>query len=288
MRRILFAACSATLALANGQALAASVSGGSLAPGTAILEANNSCEAWNVVVSGCAPAAPFPFTKGGIPTLDTTEIFTKGGLTYGEATATVTHDPTLTAEVYLNPKDSLGVDASATLTYQVRVNGPAGMPVTLTVHGSFEGSDNTSGSAIVGQDSYTLSGPDGTNVSGTELINSSTAPMTPFGKEISVVSGTVYTLTLYTEAYIELYLGDCCNNGPTGKVTGGVDPTLSIDPSTPDASAFTLQFSPGFGGSVGSAVPESSTWAMMGLGFVGLGLLGANGARKARALSRVS
>ena len=49
-----------------------------------------------------------------------------------------------------------------------------------------------------------------------------------------------------------------------------IDPMLSIDTNL--AADYQLIFSPGIGNGV-SAVPEPSTWAMMLLGFVGVGAM---------------
>jgi hypothetical protein len=60
----------------------------------------------------------------------------------------------------------------------------------------------------------------------------------------------------------------------SGNYSATLDPKLIVDPSFPDASAYSIVFSPNVGGSAGSAVPESSTWAMLIIGFGGLGIAG--------------
>ena len=50
-------------------------------------------------------------------------------------------------------------------------------------------------------------------------------------------------------------------------------PIFSIDASNPDPGAYSILTSPGIGNSP-SAIPEPSTWAMMLLGFAGLGYAG--------------
>jgi hypothetical protein len=56
-----------------------------------------------------------------------------------------------------------------------------------------------------------------------------------------------------------------------------VDPFLTIAPGTPNAGDYSIVYGPG----IQSSVPEPSTWAMMLLGFAGLGLAGyRNGRRK--------
>jgi hypothetical protein len=60
----------------------------------------------------------------------------------------------------------------------------------------------------------------------------------------------------------------------SGQYSATLDPKIIVDPSFPDASAYSIVFSPNVGGSAGSAVPEPSTWAMMIVGFAGLGFIG--------------
>jgi hypothetical protein len=55
----------------------------------------------------------------------------------------------------------------------------------------------------------------------------------------------------------------------TQTTTATVDPYFSIDPAFTD---YSLAFSPGVGNSIG-AVPEPSTYAMLILGFAGVGFM---------------
>jgi hypothetical protein len=74
---------------------------------------------------------------------------------------------------------------------------------------------------------------------------------------------------------------NCCGY-PNKEIKAEVDPTVTIDPSSPYASDFALEFSPGFGP---SALPEISTWITMLLGFAGLSIAGYRTSRKAVMLS---
>jgi PEP-CTERM motif len=56
-------------------------------------------------------------------------------------------------------------------------------------------------------------------------------------------------------------------------VLAGADPYIFIDPAFVGGIQFSLLISEGIGNGPVSAVPEPSTWAMMILGFVGIGFM---------------
>ena len=68
--------------------------------------------------------------------------------------------------------------------------------------------------------------------------------------------------------------------GTSDSQSAFLDPGVTINPLFPDARDFTLAFSPGVGG-----VPEPSTWAMMLLGFAGIGFAGYRRSWKGMAVS---
>ena len=70
----------------------------------------------------------------------------------------------------------------------------------------------------------------------------------------------------------------------SGQYSATLDPEVIVDPSFPNASAYSIVFSPNVGGSVGSAIPEPSTWAMLIVGFGGLGYAGWRRGRARRAV----
>jgi hypothetical protein len=54
-------------------------------------------------------------------------------------------------------------------------------------------------------------------------------------------------------------------------VTASVDPSFSIDPSNPDASEYSIEYSPNINSStIPAPVPEPPTWGLVGCGAVGL------------------
>jgi len=79
--------------------------------------------------------------------------------------------------------------------------------------------------------------------------------------------GYQYSLTL------DLYVNANTNVGGTSDTQSGkVDPMITFE-NPLDASLYNLVISPGVGNSPVSAVPEPSTWAMMILGFAGVGFM---------------
>ena len=90
-------------------------------------------------------------------------------------------------------------------------------------------------------------------------------------------TGIPYDIQLYALASTGTQEGATPNQPLTASAFAYIDPYFSIDPSVADASAYSFTVSPGFGnapGSIPSAIPEPSTWAMMLLGFMGLGYAG--------------
>ena len=69
----------------------------------------------------------------------------------------------------------------------------------------------------------------------------------------------------------------------SGSSSVSIDPYFYLDPSIADPQDYSLLFSPGIINSpsnVAGGVPEPSTWAMMVIGFVGLGFAGYRGRRR--------
>ncbi|WP_198029401.1 PEP-CTERM sorting domain-containing protein [Bradyrhizobium sp. WSM3983] len=81
-------------------------------------------------------------------------------------------------------------------------------------------------------------------------------------RPFTVSTNEIYTVTLYTYVSANVYVGS------SASISSFVDPTFAIDPATFDPGELNLIFSSNIG-----AVPESSTWAMMILGFFGTGLM---------------
>jgi hypothetical protein len=78
----------------------------------------------------------------------------------------------------------------------------------------------------------------------------------------TVSTNQFYTVSLETYVSANVYFGD------NAFISAFVDPTFTIDPTTSNIGQLDLIFSSNIG-----AVPEPSTWAMMILGFAGVGFM---------------
>jgi hypothetical protein len=81
----------------------------------------------------------------------------------------------------------------------------------------------------------------------------------------TLTTGTVYTVYLRAWVYA---------NGDGAVGTAYIDPYIFVDLTTPNAGLYTVTTSPEIGNDpITAAVPEPSTWAMMLLGFAGVGYM---------------
>jgi hypothetical protein len=236
---------------------------------SATVDSNSECIVAGTTAAGCS-SVPLGFT----------DLFAEAkpdsGLSEAGAQAFVSNDPSV--EITAELSGNFNVVASATETYYVKVIGPTGQPATLDILGKVTVSDMATGPITAGFAGYTFVGP-GANAGNGVFINGSAPATTSLDGTLSAQGQGLYALTLSANVTLNLGIPTCCVVTP-GVVSAGVDPILAIDPDMPDADAFSLQFSTGFG-PAGSAVPEPSTWAMMLLGFAGLGYVGYRTSRKA-------
>ncbi|MBR0687095.1 PEP-CTERM sorting domain-containing protein [Bradyrhizobium manausense] len=89
-------------------------------------------------------------------------------------------------------------------------------------------------------------------------------------KLFTVSTNEIYTVTLYTYLFANVYFGK------SASISSFVDPTFAINPATFDPGELNLIFSPNIG-----AVPEPATWAMMILGFAGVGFMASRRPKRA-------
>jgi hypothetical protein len=167
-----------------------------------------------------------------------------------------------------------GADASvnignATLAYLMQITGPTPfVSVQVDAHGSVTVSSIAAGGSSnnYAQVFFGVAG----EFFDSALVNTSEGLITKTfddTKTYTLATNHQYSLMLYANLYASVS-GNY--GGGTATFSGFIDPTFTVVGE--NANAYTLSFSPGIGNSVG-AVPEPSTWAMMILGFCGLGFM---------------
>ena len=184
-------------------------------------------------------------------------------------------------------------EATGELVYVVQINGPALGAVTL----DFNLSAHTSGAygatgalfgyyvkEISAADTITIGSNGVATVSGpaepTVLADngefgqlaSESLPIVQDGTStdnqvLGGYGGTQFLIALSVDAAAFSNVGIYSNFPPPASVSATIDPTLAIDPRTPNASAFSLTYSPGI---VPASVPEPASMILMLIGAAGL------------------
>jgi hypothetical protein len=127
--------------------------------------------------------------------------------------------------------------------------------VPAIIKGTYTPDSNTSTGAV-----FTMLNI--TDARGNVLFNLDTSTGNSYFDLLYFVPNTAYTLSISASASVF---------DTVGEVDANIDPMFVIDPSF--ANDFHIILSPGVGNGVTGAVPEISTWAMMLLGFCGLGFV---------------
>jgi hypothetical protein len=153
-----------------------------------------------------------------------------------------TVSPTTSVSLTSTGLGSVGV---VELRYYFEATGPAG---NLLINVNASGSTSPLGA---GEDAFIVQ-PYQSSAAG-PFIESPTQGAWTISQEGSFVANAIYQVSLQVEV----------ENGGSAYI----DPTFTIDPAY--ASNYSLTFSAG----IASGVPEQSTWAMMLLGFAGIGFM---------------
>ena len=118
--------------------------------------------------------------------------------------------------------------------------------------------------------------PGGAGLTGFDASSGVTQTGSVFcGSDGCVRSTQHVLLRTNTEYTVELLASSLVFTNFFSNVTSSADPYIYIDPAFVGGEQFSLLISDGIGNSPSAvtAVPEPSTWAMMILGFAGLGFM---------------
>jgi hypothetical protein len=152
------------------------------------------------------------------------------------------------------------------------VGGTAGDSVPVLVHAGLNVDATLSGTASASIVVTTnFSNPEAEVCAGTSCTDEG-----DFGGTLSVLAESGQFNTIHLTAGSE----EAFSEG--GTAGASADPLITIDPSFADAAEYSIVVSPGVANALppAMAVPEPSTWAMMLLGFAGVGFAGYRANRK--------
>jgi hypothetical protein len=173
--------------------------------------------------------------------------------------STPTPLPAITATATAN-STALSSEAITSLNYYFAISGPASLDPTASV--------NVFASGSLFSDSGTMTSTDFLRVAGATIVNATSVGGNNNGA--FTTSATVSSLFYNVDYLVEMNVFALAH--PSGTATAFLDPYLFLDPSLV-ALGYSIITSPGIGNSLASAVPEPSTWAMMILGFAGIGFM---------------
>jgi hypothetical protein len=207
-----------------------------------------------------------PSQSATISTVGTNAVSSADGSASVQSTATPL--PAITATATANAT-ALGAEAFSDLGYAFHISGPASnsLSVNILAAGSlFSGSGSTQSTDFL-------------SVAGTTIVGGFASNATSIGGNNNgsfTKSATISGLTNDLDYFIDMNVTALVH--PSGTATGTattfLDPYLFLDPSLV-ALGYSIITSDGIGNSltVNAGVPEPSTWAMMILGFSGLGFM---------------
>jgi hypothetical protein len=153
---------------------------------------------------------------------------------------------------------STTVISDAAIDYTVEFFGPTlSVSVNLQAIGYIT-SDNFS--QTTGSSNLSISGSD-VNLSWDSSTTSSTAPFSVNG---------AYTFDTGEQYFVEMYVA---------MATNAASASAFLDPQFTPPDGYSIEISPGIGNAL-EPVPEPSTWALIALGFAGLGLAGYRARRR--------
>jgi hypothetical protein len=198
-----------------------------------------------------------PTQSANITTFGTRAVSSADGSASVQSTPTPL--PAMTATATANVSAG-GSEAFGSLNYFFEISGPASNSLSVNVFAN--------GSLF--SDSGTMQSTDFLRVAATTIVNTTSVGGNNNGAFTR--SATLSGLSYNVDYLVEMNVTALAH--PSGTATTFLDPYLFLDPSLV-ALGYSIITSDGIGNNltVNAAVPEPSTWAMMLLGFAGIGFM---------------
>jgi hypothetical protein len=196
-----------------------------------------------------------------------------GGTATAQIQGTTSPFPSITAFTSNSgAADLYGASASNNLDYYIRIVGPdaSAVPLLVNSHAAFTSSNLVfgSGSGFVLSVDYNTIAYVGFGSSGL-VIHEATGSINGSSNALSITQ--TLTEKSNTDIFVHMFVSTNIAGNSVESSGAFLDPIFSIDPSFVGANNYSIETSPGIGNV--SAVPEPSTWAMMFLGFAGVGFM---------------
>jgi hypothetical protein len=181
--------------------------------------------------------------------------------------------PFATAEAMVTAPPDFGPGANSALTYYFTVDGPDTGPIAIGIATNLLTSASEDNTAFAG-----ISTSQGTNVCAD--TNEGLCGGSQFDGILIEMDepGQVYSVHLEAVASVGIF---------GGSAFASADPFIFVEPTDIDASEYSIRVSDGVANAVApsSSVPELSTWAMLLLGFAGLGITARRAGKRQRSLT---
>jgi hypothetical protein len=181
---------------------------------------------------------------------------------FGGASAFTVGAPFATAEAMATAPPNVGPGANSALTFYFTVDGPDNGPIAIGIATNLLTFTDTDNTAFAG-----ISTSQGTNVCAD--TNEGICGGSQFDGILIEMDepGQVYSVHLEAVASVGIF---------GGSAFASADPHIFVEPTDPNADLYSIRLSDGVANGVApppGGVPEPSTWAMLLLGFAGLGLV---------------
>jgi PEP-CTERM motif len=226
-----------------------------------------------LALGGVASAStPLPASNGVAGCVAGGAVVSTDPCSFGGASAFTVGAPFATAEAMATAPPNVGPGANSALTYYFTVDGPDNGPIAIGIATNLLTSADPDNTAFSG-----ISTSQGTHVCAD--TNEGLCGGSQFDGTLIEMDepGQVSFIHLEVVASVGIF---------GGSAFASADPFIFVESTDPNADLYTIRLSDGVANGVAptpGGVPEPSTWAMLLLGFAGIGLAGYRRAREPRA-----